>query len=422
MLLETLALKPKAAVLGIRSIGVTLSAVACAALRLRGVECQRITVRPTGHPYDRKLEATPELREWVDRSRDADFLIVDEGPGISGSSFLAAAEALLHCGVESEQIHLLGSREVNPASLRAENAAGRWSRFQFHRMQNEPLPPPQSGESLSGGTWRRRFRCEEDNTPSSWAPLEPAKFLAADEHSLFKFEGYGHFGEEVGARAMFLAARGFSPRYLGNHSGFGQYERVHGRTLTLCDRSPELLRRMAEYLAWRAEAFSSDTPQTPEFEEMLRWNWQAEFGEDLRDDESPLLAARVTICDGRMMPHEWLRTDRGELLKLDAVSHGDNHFFPGPCDIAWDVAGAIVEWEMLGQLRERFIHEYETRSGDAVAERLAPYLRAYTIFRLGWCKMAALAMQGEFDEALLERDYQRYRTLAVHLRSRAKAA
>ncbi len=53
------------AVLGIRSIGVTLSAVACAALRLRGIECRRFTVRPTGHPYDRKLELTPEFCEWI---------------------------------------------------------------------------------------------------------------------------------------------------------------------------------------------------------------------------------------------------------------------------------------------------------------------------------------------------------------------
>ena len=55
-------------------------------------------------------------------------------------------------------------------------------------------------------------------------------------------------------------------------------------------------------------------------------------------------------------------------------------------------------------------------------QRLGPYLLAYTIFHLGWCKMAALSMQGEYDQALLERDYERYRMLATHLRERAKAA
>ena len=71
--------------------------------------------------------------------------------------------------------------------------------------------------------------------------------------------------------------------------------------------------------------------------------------------------------------------------------------------IAWDVAGAIVEWELQGELRASFVREYEARSEDAVAERLAPYLLAYTTFRMGWCKMAAVAMQGDYDEALLFR-------------------
>jgi hypothetical protein len=77
---------------------------------------------------------------------------------------------------------------------------------------------------------------------------------------------------------------------------------------------------------------------------------------------------------------------------------------------------------MLGLVRERFLSTYEAHSGDAIRERLAAYILAYAIFRLGWCKMAALAMQGEFDQALLERDYTRYRTLAPHLRRTAKAA
>ena len=121
--LDTLELKPRMAVVGIRSIGVALSAVACAALGLRGMQCERITVRPSGHPYERGLEPAPELRAWAGRNRDAGFLIVDEGPGISGSSFLAAAEALGLCGVECGQIQMIGSRAADPAGLRAPNAA-----------------------------------------------------------------------------------------------------------------------------------------------------------------------------------------------------------------------------------------------------------------------------------------------------------
>ena len=65
--------------------------------------------------------------------------------------------------------------------------------------------------------------------PASWAPLEPAKILARDERSIFKFEGFGHYGEAIGTRAKLLAERGFAPRYLGNRRGFGEYELVPGR-------------------------------------------------------------------------------------------------------------------------------------------------------------------------------------------------
>ncbi|MFI5106348.1 MAG: hypothetical protein ACHP79_15605, partial [Terriglobales bacterium] len=43
-------------VVGIRTIGATLSAVTAASARLRGMQARRITVRPQGHPYNRRTE------------------------------------------------------------------------------------------------------------------------------------------------------------------------------------------------------------------------------------------------------------------------------------------------------------------------------------------------------------------------------
>jgi hypothetical protein len=39
---------------------------------------------------------------------------------------------------------------------------------------------------------------------------------------------------------------------------------------------------------------------------------------------------------------------------------------------------------------------------------------------MGWCKMAALASQGSFDEPLLWRDFQRYRRYAEQLCGRSE--
>jgi hypothetical protein len=417
-----LPLAPRVGVVGIRSIGVVLSAVACAALRGRGIRCERMTVRPTGHPYNRELEQTQELRNFAERSKAGEILIVDEGPGISGSSFLAVAEAVEACGIAAERVQMIGSRAIDVCSLRATNATARWSRYGFHSMQPAPLVPAEASESLSGGSWRRHFHNQAEPVPATWTALEPAKFLSRDGQSLYKFEGLGHYGEELGARALMLAGHGFSPSYLSSRRGFGCYRMIRGRALTWRDLARGALERVAEYVAWRGAAMPSTQPQSAELEKMLRWNWQAEFGDELSAEEGRLPVHRPTVCDGRLMPHEWLRSENGRMLKLDAVAHGDNHFFPGPCDIAWDVAGTIVEWRLPWQAREAFLDGYERRSGDRVRQRLHPYLLAYTVFQLGWCKMAAAAMPGEFDESLLLRDYASYRSVAVELRRRQNAA
>src|SRR5437667_5153198 len=126
--------EPRAcAIIGIRSIGTTLSAIVAAQLWASGRAASRITVRPTGHPYARTIQFTAEQASWIDshKSRSAQFLIVDEGPGRSGSTFLSVAEALLRAGVPPDAITIMGSRRFDPDSLCAESAAARWRELCF---------------------------------------------------------------------------------------------------------------------------------------------------------------------------------------------------------------------------------------------------------------------------------------------------
>src|SRR4051812_31173567 len=124
-LVEEVGLRAPVAVIGIRSIGTTLSAVVAAALRSNAMRAARVTVRPTGHPYDRKTEFMPALLRWIawQRHQEAEFLVVDEGPGLSGSSFLSVGEALLAAGVERRRIRFLCSREADVDSLTAVRGA-----------------------------------------------------------------------------------------------------------------------------------------------------------------------------------------------------------------------------------------------------------------------------------------------------------
>ena len=103
-----------------------------------------------------------------------------------------------------------------------------------------------------------------------------------------------------------------------------------------------------------------------------------------------------------MQPHEWLLSKDGKLLKTDSGSHGDDHFFPGPTDIAWDLAGAIVEWQMNDQQTTEFLDRYRRASGDDASARIDGFIKAYTVFRLAYCLMAANAMNGSDEQPRLQ--------------------
>ena len=414
---DELPIRGDAKVVGLRSIGTTLSATVMAALRARGIEAERITVRPEGHPYERQLVLREQDRDWLQGSTaNTTVIIVDEGPGISGSSFLAVAEAVESSGVPRENIVLIGSREPDQQNLRAPRAAERWPRFRFISADNAPILPAEAQEEIGGGLWRRVMLEDFENQPASWTQLEAAKYLPEDRRHFFKFHGYGHYGEAISERAKKLAERNFGPRFLGLYLGFGKYEFVQGRMLTLADRNSELLARLAEYCAFRKKEFSAEECDR-ELVAMANWNWECEFGERIAPEIS-LKAEQVVVADGRMQPHEWRRADDGRLLKLDGTSHGDDHFFPGPCDIAWDLASAVVEWQMEDQQAQEFLEKYRELSGDDPWERLPNYLLAYAVFRMAWSKMAAQASAGSFDEGLLRRDYEKYRAKAIELAER----
>jgi hypothetical protein len=405
LLERTVAAEREVAVIGIRSIGTTLSAVVCAAANTLGRNAARITVRPGGHPFHRQLSFAAGERQWIAERRDALFCVVDEGPGLSGSSFLAVADAFVGIGIARKQIVLLCSHEPDVASLIAQQAATRWAALR-HVWVSGPLPlPADAGRDLSAGKWRELLGGDRGLWPSSWIQNERLKFLSADGKSMLKFAGYGRFGEAVLRRAEAVARGGFGPSVERAEHGFHRYEFVRGERPKLTD---DFVRHLARYCAFRAEVLGTSYANTPELNRMMRYNIATELQVELASDMQ-LDIARPVIADGRMLPQEWLCSPDGHAWKIDSDTHGDDHFFPGPCDIAWDLAGAIVEWGLDDGASDVLLREYERRSGDDAGRRLEPWLLAYVAFRTAYTRMAADAMRGTDEEPRLSRDYRRYR-------------
>jgi hypothetical protein len=406
----------QAAVIGIRSIGATLSAVVAAALRRRGVRAGRITVRPTGHPFDRQTGFNPAQLRWIasQRAHSAEFLVVDEGPGISGSSFLSVGDALLQAGVERQKITLLCSREVDPNCLTARHAAARWTAFRSRASGATKHVPEAVGAYIGGGEWRRYGYDEESQWPASWTQMERLKFLSDDRGRMFAYVGLGRFGATIASRASVLAEAGFGPELLSVSNGFAEYPWIAGQAMGAADLSAEVLERIADYCAMRTLEFRDPGGQASQLESMVRFNVAEEFGAELAEAVPAMHLERPVLADGRMLPQEWLRSG-GRLLKTDGASHGDDHFFPGPTDSAWDLAGAIIEWSMTNDAARYMLQRYRQRAGDNPGPRLDSYLLSYAVFRMAYCSMAAFSMRGSEEEPRLRLAWQHYRTRAERL-------
>lgn len=409
-----------AAVVGIRSIGSTLSAVVMAALERRGVAVRRLTVRPKGHPYDRRTEFDPSEREWVARQQKlgADFLVVDEGPGMSGSSFLSVGEALRAAG--AARVQFLCSRQPNVNALCAREGSRRWSGFRALYAAPATHLPAEAKIYLGGGYWRHELMGREtERWPASWSQMERLKFLTADRSRVFKFEGFGRFGAAMAQNWCRVSESGFAPAVESAGDGFLSYPFVRGDILAAPELDAELLERMADYCAFRSWEFRSAEPAgNHELEVMLRFNVAEEFGVELGDRACLPPGGRAVLVDGRMLPHKWIRraenSEGRRYIKCDVASHGDDHFFPGRAtDIAWDLAGTIVEWNPGYDACRLFLARYRRRSGDDVAPRLASFLLAYAVFRMAYSKMAAAAMQGSEEEPRLLGAYHYYRAHAA---------
>jgi hypothetical protein len=353
-------------VIGIRSIGTTLGAVVAATLGAS----PPITVRPYGDPFARRVRLPPQTFEG-----DAHYVIVDEGPGLSGSSFGCIADELERHGVPLDRIAFLPSHGGDLGRRASKAHRARWAIAQ--RVAAEFDTAWLSG--LLGPL--------EDITGSD--PFERRKFLARkpDGRVLVKFSGLGAIGEGKLAMARALHAGGFTPEPLGFVHGF-LVERWHHEADRL-KRDEKPVEAICRYLGARARLFPARDSAGASIDDLLvmcRRNISLTFGEAacraLSSFDPARLEPRVrrVRTDNKLDRHEWLRLPDGRLLKADAVDHHRAHDLVGCQDLCWDIAGAIVEFDLSADEESRLAASMHC---DVDRELLDFCLIAYASFRLG---------------------------------------
>ncbi len=394
----------QAACIGLRSIGTSLSAMAQAGLENEGCRVFSATVRPRGNPFDRQVVFGPELATALSAPLDL-VLVVDEGPGISGSSFAGTVRALHGLGIPPDRIVLLPTWDPDPAALRSTAAQSVWASHERVVADFDALwigsgrlahafGAHAALENVSAGAWRKHL-CAKP-----WPAVQPQherrKYLFSDGERtvMTKFVGLGRMGDHAYMRMERLADTGFSPPPIALHHGFAASALCPGRPVPRGSTDPELPTRLAEYLAFVAKEFRTGNPANPEpLLQMIAVNT------DAARMALPAEAARVldglskhsveaAALDARMLPHEWIATGR-MFVKTDAADHHDDHFYPGPQDPAWDVAATLIEFALPRAAEAAFLDRYIRVSEDThICDRLPFFRIGYLAFRLGYAMMA----------------------------------
>lgn len=419
-----------ALVVGVRSIGTSLSAAVAAALRAPA----GITVRPRGEPGGRRVVATPALTAHCRGQLMAggDVLVVDEGPGATGETLAAVADWLASLGVGRERLVVFPSR-AHGMPLAPEH------RQAWFRAARKFAPPPDDAR-LGRAAARFAFVELVDLSAGAWRACLPGaaalpacvvherrKYLCRDDRGrryALRYGGLGAWGDAVAERARRLAEAGLGPPPLGSADGFLALPWLEGRPAGPADaRDRAFLRALAEYLAARTAVLRTGAAaRTEPILEMLETNAREALG----GLDGGLSAAvrrlerlperEAIIPDARLDLHEWVAGAHG-YVKTDALDHGDGVRLPGPADPAWDLAGAVVELGLDASAAAELAARHADATRDSqrgAAEALAAYLAPYAAWRLA----DALLSMREADGG----DRLRFRLRAARYRRALDAA
>jgi hypothetical protein len=416
-------------VIGLRSIGTGLAAAVAVGAAAKTV----ISLRPVGDPFAREVRVSTALRARL-AAHGGPFAIVDEGPGLSGSSFGCVADLLEALGVGRERIVFFPSHandlgpQASPAHRERWRAARRPVRTLDDLLRDEPLAgwfgdligEVGQVEDLSAGAWRGEIEGPPENLPPVLPARERRKFRLTTSRGRFvaRFAGLGAVGEGKWRHAQALAAAGFAPQPLALRRGFLLERWEEGERLAPGRPPVGFLERLGAYLGFRARTFlaeAEDGADLAALRRMAEANIPELLGEPAGGElvrrlqaQVPQAATRRRVhVDGKLQAWEWRARPDGSFCKLDALDHAQAHDLIGCQDIGWDIAGAAVEFGLDADEVEQLRAAVSSSAGEAVDAAALPFFQlCYAAFHGGLWAMADGS--GAAPERRQRRFYQRW--------------
>ena len=392
---------PGVRVIGLRSIGVSLAPIVAAALQAPAP----LTLRPFGPPFDRRVRVETKTMDRLLKEAER-FVVVDEGPGLSGSSFAAVARLLMNHGVTMERILFMPGHGGGPGSAATPESQTLWRRIRIcpgdsfpedgtaARWCGELLDHPvRETVDLSAGAWRK-LRLPERRWPGVDPRTDRRKLLLRTRSGAFvaRFAGLGRCGELKLDRARRLSNAGLVPPLIGM---------AHGFIIQRWIEAPCIHRVPPEDVAAYLHQRRSLPPLTAKGAEpgalaaMALANVEQGLGATARKRMEPLLQIagvqadwRSCATDAACQPWKWLWNGRA-FMKADALDHDADHDLLGPLDPAWDLASAVTEMGYDAAETQRLLVASAPCGSLAAREALLRFcLVCYPAFRLGASHLA----------------------------------
>jgi hypothetical protein len=416
-------------VIGIRSIGTSLSALVQTVLKSMGLEAWRCTVRPAGHPFHREVVLTdPRLQPRCAA------LIVDEGPGLSGSSILSTARALLAKGLSPARICILPGHNRPPGHAASFESKKLWAslprciypleKLQWHgrslidllrraSLNSFAEESVECTEDWSAGLWRNFLFDSRDEWPAVSVAFEQVKYCYRSRSGrgvVWKFQGMAGTenlrrveSKRAFSRGEEIARLGWTCAPVGHCSGFVAWPLINGKPLDA--RAPlEVISKLTRYIGMVAgEPLSKVQLETSidRLEALFLINVGELFGPAATCQAQALTERCRAVVnqglpwallsragDGHLAPWEWFRTAEGRLLKKDVTGHCNDHTAVGNQPVLWEIAGVLVEWELTESAEKHFLEKCHCGLEKETRAALAFYIAAYLAFRLGQIELA----------------------------------
>lgn len=406
---------PYVLVVGVRSIGTSLAAVVAATLELAGFPVRSFTVRPVGSPFAREL-----MLASAAVAGNGQALVVDEGPGLSGSSMAAVAQALWRAGIQPKQVSFFPSHGDGPGPKASPEVCNVWQDTRIYVFT--PDAPIFRGTNLvetlaKGLTNMGAGEVTQVAVPGSpdWPqpssppdvahpcrPFARPKFYMNTDRGelLLTFYGLASVeGRTLAARAVDVLRQRyvneFGPPPLGCVDGFVAVPWVHGTCVKPNTATGAFDGTLARYLASTCGPIlgrSARAASVDRLKNIVSVNAERELGLDcsgwsaaagsLQDLPEPYWAAST---DGELGPAYWLRSDSGHWCKLGSPVRGHDPTAPGVQSILWDVAGAIADWPLSRQDAALLVRTLEQQLGVCAPPwAIDVYLSAFLAYRVGW--------------------------------------